>query len=88
MVRYRLGSMLTAEATVIGSVAMEPNRTPSGKAPLGVETDLGLIYEQEHGFVMRVDYGLLLPLSGFDNAPRRLSASAAHALHAVMAWRF
>jgi uncharacterized protein (TIGR04551 family) len=88
MVRYRLGSMLTAEAAVIGSVAMEPNSTPSGKAPLGVETDLGLIYEQEHGFVMRVDYGLLLPLSGFDNAPRRLSASAAHALHAVMAWRF
>ncbi|MBK8697611.1 MAG: TIGR04551 family protein [Deltaproteobacteria bacterium] len=88
MVRYRIGPMLTAELAVIGSAAMEPNSTPSGKAPLGVETDIGLIYEQEHGFVMRLDYGLLLPLSGFDNAPRRLSASAAHALHAVMAWRF
>lgn len=88
MVRYRIGPMLTAEAAVIGSAAMEPNSTPSGKAPLGVETDVGLIYEQEHGFVMRLDYGLLLPLAGFDNAPRRLSASPAHALHAVMAWRF
>lgn len=88
MVRYRIGPMLTAELAVIGSAAMEPNSTPSGKAPLGVETDIGLIYEQEHGFVMRLDYGLLLPLSGFDNAPRRLSASPAHALHAVMAWRF
>jgi hypothetical protein len=88
MVRYRLGSMLTAEAAVIASVAMEPNSTPSGTAPLGVETDLGLVYEQEHGFVMRLDYGLLLPLSGFDNVARRASASPAHALHAVMAWRF
>ncbi len=88
MVRYRLASMLTAEAAVITSVAMEPNSTPSGKTPLGVETDVGLIYEQEHGFVMRLDYGLLLPLAGFDNVPRRVSPSPAHALHAVLAWRF
>lgn len=88
MVRYRLASMLTAEAAVITSVAVEPNSTPSGKTPLGVEADVGLIYEQEHGFVMRLDYGLLFPLAGFDNVPARVSPSPAHALHAVLAWRF
>lgn len=88
MFRYRLAPMLTAEAAVITSFAMEPNSTPSGKSPLGVETDVGLIYEQEHGFVMRVDYGILLPLSGFDNVVSHLTPSPAHAVHAVAAWRF
>ena len=35
-----------------------------------------------------VDYGLLLPLSGFANVPGRVEASPAHALHLVMAWRY
>jgi hypothetical protein len=63
---------------------------PSGRAPLGVETDLGLIYEQEHGFVARASTTAVL------RPPRGLSTTwsataepeLAHALHLVMAWRF
>lgn len=32
----------------IFSTALERNSTPSGAAPLGVEADLGILYEQEH----------------------------------------
>jgi uncharacterized protein (TIGR04551 family) len=88
MVRYRLASMLTLEGAVIASVAVEANSTPSGVAPLAVETNLGMVYEQEHGFVARLDYGLLLPLSGFRNVPARVDPTVAHALHLVMAWRY
>ncbi len=88
MVRWRLAPMLTAEGAVIASFAVEPNSTPSGKTPLGVETDLGLVYEQEHGFVIRVDYGLLLPLAGFDNVAMHMTPSPAHAVHGLAAWRF
>ena len=88
MARYRLGSMLTVEGAVIASVAMEGNSTPSGARPLGVETNVGLIYEQEHGFVARLDYALLVPLAGFRDVVRRLEPELAHALHLVMAWRF
>lgn len=88
MVRWRMGSMFTLEGAVIASVAVEPNSTPSGLAPLGIETDLGVIYEQEHGFWARLDYGLLLPLAGFKNVVTNTNPIAAHALHLVMAYRF
>jgi uncharacterized protein (TIGR04551 family) len=88
MVRYRIGPMLTVEGSVVASFALEANSTPAGKSPLGVETDVGLLYEQEHGFFARLDYGLLLPLSGLANVPMRVDATVAHALHLVMAWRY
>ena len=88
MARWRIGSMFTLEGAVIASVAMEPNSTPSGMAPLGVEADLGIVYEQEHGFWARLDYGLLLPLSGFRNVPANTDPEPAHALHLVMAYRY
>jgi uncharacterized protein (TIGR04551 family) len=88
MVRARLWSMLSVEASVTGSVAVQPNSTPSGRAPLGVETDIGLVYEQEHGFVARLDYGLLVPLAGWTNVVRGVDPSLAHALHLVMAFRY
>ncbi|MEZ4405472.1 MAG: hypothetical protein R3A52_03110 [Polyangiales bacterium] len=88
MARWRISSMFTVEGAVIASVAMEPNSTPSGMAPLGVEADLGIIYEQEHGFWARLDYGLLLPLSGFRNIPANTDPEPAHALHLVMAYRY
>jgi uncharacterized protein (TIGR04551 family) len=87
MVRWRFGGMFTAEAAVVASTALQPNSTPSGKAPLGVEADLALSYEQEHGFYSRLDYGLLIPLAGFRNEPRGLDPAPAHALHLVLAWR-
>lgn len=88
MVRYRLGPMLTVEGAVIFSSALERNSTLSGNALLGVETDVGILYEQEHGFFARLDYGLLLPLAGLSNVPQRVDPSPAHALHLVMAWRY
>jgi uncharacterized protein (TIGR04551 family) len=87
MVRYRLGPMLTLEGAVIGSTALAGASTPSGEAPLGVETDLAVMYEQEHGFFARLDYGLLIPLSGFREVTRGLEPSPAHALHLVLAYR-
>jgi uncharacterized protein (TIGR04551 family) len=88
MARYRVAPMLTLEGAVITSFAVEANSTPAGKAPLGVEVNLGAMYEQEHGFFARLDYGLLLPLAGFANLPARVDPSPAHALHLVMAWRY
>ncbi len=88
MARYRIGPMLTVEGAVIFSTALERNSTPSGAAPLGVEADLGILYEQEHGFFARLDYGLLLPLAGLSNVVSRVDPSPAHALHLVMAWRY
>lgn len=88
MVRYRVAPMLTLEGAVIASFAMEPNSTPAGKSPLGVELNVGAMYEQEHGFFARLDYGLLLPLAGLANLPARLDPTVAHALHLVMAWRY
>ncbi len=88
MARYRIGPMLTVEGAVIFSTAVERNSTPSGAAPLGVEADLGVLYEQEHGFFARLDYGLLLPLAGLSNVPMHIDPSPAHALHLVMAWRY
>ncbi|MBL8604405.1 MAG: TIGR04551 family protein [Myxococcales bacterium] len=87
MARVRLGSMFSLEGAVIGSAAMAANSTPSGAAPLGIETNVGLIYEQEHGFVTRLDYGMLVPLSGFRDVARGVDPSLAHALHLVMAFR-
>jgi uncharacterized protein (TIGR04551 family) len=88
MVRYRFGPMFTVEGAVITSFAVEANSTPSGKSPLGVELNVGAMYEQEHGFFARLDYGLLLPLGGFTNVVSRVEPAPAHALHLVMAWRY
>lgn len=88
MARYRIGPMLTLEGAVIFSSALTANSTPSGSTPLGVEADIGVLYEQEHGFFARLDYGLLLPLAGLSNPVTRADPSPAHALHLVMAWRY
>lgn len=88
MARWRVWSMLTLEGAVIASTAILRNSTPSGEAPLGVETDIAVEYEQEHGFVARLDYGLLLPLAGFRNVALGRSPSVAHALHLLLAYRY
>jgi uncharacterized protein (TIGR04551 family) len=88
MVRYRVASMLTLEGAVIASTALQPNSTPSGAAPLGVETDVTATYEQEHGFVASLAYGFLVPLAGFRNVARGIDPSPAHALHLLAAYRF
>jgi uncharacterized protein (TIGR04551 family) len=88
MVRWRVGPMVSVEGAVIASFAMLASSTPGGTAPLGVESNLALNYEQEWGFLGRVEYGLLVPLSGFADAVRGVSATPAHALRATLAYRF
>jgi hypothetical protein len=88
MGRYRLLPMLTLEGSFIASFALKSNSTPSGSAPLGVEADLALTYEQEHGFLARIEYGWLVPLSGMRNAALGLDATSAHALHLILAYRY
>lgn len=88
MVRWRVGPMVTLEGAVIGSFAMFASSTPGGASPLGVETNIAMNYEQEWGFLGRVEYGLLVPLSGFADVVRGVSATPAHALRATLAYRF
>ena len=87
MVRARVLPMLTVEGAVVTSFALQQNSAPGGRSPLGVETDVALVYEQEHGFVARLEYGLLVPLSGFRNDALGVDPSVAHALHLIMAFR-
>lgn len=88
MVRYRLLPMLTLEGAVIASFALQANSPPGGHSPLGVETDVALVYEQEHGFVARLEYGVLVPLSGFRNEVLGVDPSTAHALRLLLGFRF
>lgn len=88
MVRGRVLPMLTVEGAVVTSFALQQNSPPGGRSPLGVETDIALVYEQEHGFVARLEYGLLVPMAGFRNEALGVEPSVAHALHLVLAYRF
>lgn len=69
-------SQLSAHAAVIASSAVEARSTPSGKAPLGVEIDPSLVFETK-AFLAALDYAVLFPMSGFDNAVAGLSAKPA-----------
>jgi uncharacterized protein (TIGR04551 family) len=88
MLRYRVGPMLTVEGAAIASIAMFGSSTPGGSNPLGIEADVALNYEQEWGFFVRAEYGVLLPLSGFADVVRSVSPAPAHALRATLAYRF
>lgn len=88
MVRYRVAGMLTLEGALIGSIAMDPNSTPSGRQPLGVELNVAAVYEQEHGFVARAEYGVLVPLSGLREETMGIDPQPAHALRLILAYRF
>lgn len=67
---------LSATAAVIGSTAVQASSTPSGKAPLGVELDPSLVFET-HAFLAALDYAVLFPLSGLDNAVANVGAKPA-----------
>jgi hypothetical protein len=72
----------------MASIAMFGSSTPGGSNPLGIEADVALNYEQEWGFFVRAEYGVLLPLSGFADVVRSVSPAPAHALRATLAYRF
>lgn len=67
---------ISAHAAVIASTAVQKASTPSGKAPLGVEVDPSLVFETK-AFLAALDYAVLFPLAGFDNAVANLSAKPA-----------
>jgi len=77
---------LWLDGALISSTALQPSSTPSGERPLGVELDLTARYRMEPGFEARMTYGVLFPLSGFDNVRFGLEPEPAHALHVVLAY--
>jgi len=66
---------------------MQGASTLSGDQPLGVELDASVTYNLEPGFVFRLAYGVLFPLSGFRNVRLDLGPEPAHTMHLVLAYR-
>ncbi len=65
--------------------------TPSGDPNLGVELDAGLFFTQPGAFTLRVDYGGLLPMSGFDrldSGGARTEADTAHTIQTRLVFEF
>jgi uncharacterized protein (TIGR04551 family) len=79
-------------AQLVYSQALYAASTPSQThAPLGFEMDLGFSYASDDGFAAWVNYGFLVPLSGFDFAPTSgttSSLASAHALRTGLAVKF
>lgn len=78
---------LTLWSALIASMALEAASTPGGTRPLGVELDAGASYRFDPGFEVHLSYGVLVPLSGLDNARLGLDAAVAQTLHAILAFR-
>ena len=78
---------LSANAALIASRAVEASSTPSGKAPLGVEVDPSLVLET-HSFLAALDYGVLFPLAGFDNAVTSQTAKPAQLIRLRLNYLF
>jgi uncharacterized protein (TIGR04551 family) len=71
----------------IVSTALEPDSTPSGELPLGVELNLTASYQLEPGFEAHLGYGVLVPLSGLRNVRFDLDPEPAQTLHLLLAFR-
>lgn len=71
---------LSLTAFAVASFAMQPSSTPSGQRPLGIELDPALTYESREGFIVALEYAVLLPLAGLDNPVLGLSATPAQLL--------
>jgi uncharacterized protein (TIGR04551 family) len=90
--RYTLTQGLDLFGSAIYSQALYAESTPSftNKA-LGIETNLGARYETEDGFVARVDWSVLFPLSGLQDYNTGLQTqelSTAHAVRGTVGIRF
>jgi uncharacterized protein (TIGR04551 family) len=86
-VRYELIQGLGAELAVIYSQAIYAGSTPGGKAPLGIEGDVGAFYESDDGFLAWIRYGLLQPLGAFDSEQGR-DLHRAHAIRGGFGVKF
>lgn len=81
-------SLVRLGVAAIVSFAVEPTSTPSGKRPLGVELDPTLSYESRDGFAAALEYGVLFPLSGFDNPAAKLNARPAQLVRVRLVYAF
>lgn len=73
-------SRISADLALIYSQAVEPNSTPTGKLPLGIEIDPSLNYQHEDGFRAALEYAFFQPLAALDNPDLGLAARHAHLL--------
>jgi uncharacterized protein (TIGR04551 family) len=78
---------LFVEAALIDSSAIYATSPPGQANHLGVELDLAARYRYEHGFEMRLSYGLFLPGDGFRNLELHLDPQPAQALELILAYR-
>ncbi|MBM7113967.1 TIGR04551 family protein [Archangium primigenium] len=90
--RYTLTQGLDLFGSAIYSQAIYAESTPSfTNKPLGIETSLGAKYETEDGFVARVDWSVLFPLSGlqdYNTGLQTQTLSTAHAVRGTVGIRF
>ncbi|HYO55094.1 TIGR04551 family protein [Archangium sp.] len=90
-VRYTLTQGFDLFGSVIYSQSIYAESTPSfTDRALGVETNVGARYETEDGFVARVDWSVLFPLSGLQelNEFERVDLATAHAIRGTLGIRF
>ncbi len=83
-VRWKSRWGLALEAVAISSFALQEASPPGGQRPLGVELDLGASFKFDRSFVVRLGFGVLVPLSGLDNVALGLKAKPATTLHVLM----
>jgi hypothetical protein len=81
-------SRLEASTALIASWAVEPNQTPSGQRPLGVELDPELRYASRDGFAATLTYGVYFPGPAFDNPEQHLTAHTAQSLRVRLGFAF
>ena len=80
--------ILWLNQSVAISQAMMPTSTPSGLSPLGIEWDPSLEYISTDGMGFQIDYALLLPMAGLDNALMGMDAKPAHLIRSHLRYRF
>jgi len=90
-VRYTLTQGFDLFGSAIYSQSIYSESTPSfTDRMLGIETNVGARYETEDGFVARVDWSVLFPLSGLNesDANARVELATAHAIRGTLGIRF
>jgi uncharacterized protein (TIGR04551 family) len=90
-VKYRIVDGFDVFSSLIYSRAIYRQSTPSeSNSGLGVELNLGARYETEEGFFAQLAWGILFPLSGFEdrNNDGIQKAKTANALRGALGIRF
>jgi uncharacterized protein (TIGR04551 family) len=89
--RYSLAHGFDVFGSAIYSQSIYAESTPSFTSRmLGIETNLGARYETEDGFVARIDWSVLFPLSGLQElqTENQRDLATAHAIRGTVGIRF